>query len=103
MVGVGFHYGRKTGLCGWSDDRQMHAFHDAVMVQLDLFSPFVVEPTQVGGGEGGRDDGDAVMDHLYGHDCAMDDREWAVFCREVLPTYLSPIRKSLLTEQWIGI
>ena len=37
-----------------------------------------------GWGGTGRDDGDAVMDHLYGHDCAMDDQEWAVFCREVL-------------------
>ena len=37
-----------------------------------------------GGAGAGHDDGDAVMDHLYGHDCAMDDRDWAVFCREVL-------------------
>jgi len=83
VIGVGFFQARKVGLCGWSDDRRTHAFHDAV-VHLDPFSPFVVEPTRVGGGEGGRDDGDSVMDHLYGHDCAMDDREWAVFCREVL-------------------
>ena len=83
VMGVGFHEARKVGLCGWSDDRLTHVFHDAV-VHLDPFFPFVVEPTRVGGGEGGRDDGDAVMDHLYGHDCVMDDREWAVFCREVL-------------------
>ena len=58
-------------------------FHDSV-VHLDPFSPFVVEPT--GGAEGGdaRDAGDIVLDHLYGRDCAMDDGEWALFCREVL-------------------
>ena len=50
--GVGFHEARKVGLCGWSDDRLTHVFHDAV-VHLDPFSPFVLEPTRVGGGEGG--------------------------------------------------
>ena len=84
VIGVGFHHARKTGLCGWSDDRRAHSFHDAV-VHLDPFSPFIVEPTRTGGEGGVREDGgDAVMDHLYGHNCAMDDREWVLFCREVL-------------------
>ena len=83
VKGVGLPYARKVGFCGWLEDRRKYVFHDAV-VHLDPFSPFVVEPTRMGGGESGRDDGDAVMDHLYGRDCAMNDGEWALFCREVL-------------------
>lgn len=69
-------------LSGWSNCREVF-FYDLQPVPLNPFSPPMVDPSFLVA-DGRQDNADAVEDFVFGHDCVMDDKEWAVFCREVL-------------------
>ena len=69
-------------LSGWSNCREVY-FSDLQAVPLNPFSPPMIDPSFLVA-DGRQDNADAVEDFVFGHDCVMDDEEWAVFCREIL-------------------
>ena len=65
-------------LTSWSNCREVFFYH-LEAVPLNPFSPPMVDPSFLVA-DGRQDNVDAVEDFVFGHDCVMDDTDWARFC-----------------------